>query len=171
MGSATVRGLSRVVESHCMRLSIGRRHFLASVALGITGTAGCGTILYPERRGQPAGRLDWGVVALDGVGLLLFFVPGVIAFAVDFATGSIYLPPTEDYQLSRAERPTRFKRIQLAGDARSRPAIAAAISAETGRAVPLDDGKYYTAELSNLDGFWPARDALAQKHEKPAARS
>ena len=27
--------------------------------------ASCGTILYPERRGQPAGRLDIGVVALD----------------------------------------------------------------------------------------------------------
>src|SRR5262245_7471890 len=53
----------------------------------------CGTVLYPERRGQPVGRLDIGVVALDGLGLLLFLVPGVIAFAVDFATGAIYLPP------------------------------------------------------------------------------
>jgi hypothetical protein len=34
---------------------------------------GCGTILYPE----PA----------DGV------VPGLVAFAVDFTTGAIYLPP------------------------------------------------------------------------------
>src|SRR5260370_41787144 len=56
-------------------------------------TASCGTLLYPERRGQPAGRLDIGVVALDGVGLLVFLVPGVIAFVVDFATGAIYLPP------------------------------------------------------------------------------
>src|SRR5689334_12007234 len=60
---------------------------------GAVFLASCGTILYPERRGQTAGRLDVGVVALDGIGLLLFLVPGVIAFAVDFATGTIYLPP------------------------------------------------------------------------------
>jgi hypothetical protein len=29
---------------------------------------------------------------LDGLGLLCFFVPGVVAFAVDFWTGAIYLP-------------------------------------------------------------------------------
>jgi hypothetical protein len=38
--------------------------------------------------------LDWSVVALDALGLILFFVPGVIAFVVDFATGAIYLPPS-----------------------------------------------------------------------------
>ena len=48
--------------------------------------------MYPERRGQRTGTLDPGIVLLDGLGLLLFFVPGVIAFAVDFATGAIYLP-------------------------------------------------------------------------------
>src|SRR5690606_1945709 len=62
---------------------------LAGVAVA---QASCGTLLYPERRGQPRGQLDVGVVALDGVGVLLFLVPGVIAFAVDFATGAIYLP-------------------------------------------------------------------------------
>ncbi|MFP4533906.1 MAG: hypothetical protein ACLFNS_14620 [Desulfobacterales bacterium] len=33
-----------------------------------------------------------GVAVLDGVGLLLFLVPGIIAFAVDFSSGCIYLP-------------------------------------------------------------------------------
>src|SRR6516165_5877668 len=64
-------------------LTVGGAVFLAS----------CGTVLYPERRGQPTGRLDVGVVALDGIGLLVFLVPGIIAFAVDFSTGAIYLPP------------------------------------------------------------------------------
>lgn len=52
----------------------------------------CGTILYPERKGQNAGQLDTAIVALDAIGLLFFLVPGVIAFAVDFNNGSIYLP-------------------------------------------------------------------------------
>jgi hypothetical protein len=62
------------------------------VVLFLLQMAGCGTILYPERRGQKAGRVDAGVAILDGLGLLVFIIPGVIAFAVDFTTGAIYLP-------------------------------------------------------------------------------
>jgi len=54
--------------------------------------AGCGTLFYPERRGQRGGMIDPGVAVLDGVGLLLFIIPGIVAFAVDFGTGTIYLP-------------------------------------------------------------------------------
>lgn len=58
----------------------------------ILQTTACGTVLYPERKGQTGGQLDPAVVALDAIGLLFFFVPGVIAFAVDFSNGTIYLP-------------------------------------------------------------------------------
>jgi hypothetical protein len=54
--------------------------------------AACGTIMHPERKGQAAGQLDTSIVALNAVGLLFFLVPGVIAFAVDFNNGAIYLP-------------------------------------------------------------------------------
>lgn len=69
----------------------------------------CGTILYPERKGQTSGRLDVGVVLLNSVGLLLYFIPGVIAFAVDFSNGTIYLPggsatTLDDDQLERLAR-------------------------------------------------------------------
>ena len=52
----------------------------------------CGTIMYPERNGQKPGQIDPLVAVLDGVGLLFFVLPGVIAFAVDFNNHSIYLP-------------------------------------------------------------------------------
>ena len=52
----------------------------------------CGTLLYPERRGQTSGRIDPGVAVMDGVLLVFFIVPGVLAYAVDFSTGAIYLP-------------------------------------------------------------------------------
>lgn len=55
--------------------------------------AGCGTLMYPERRGQTQGQIDPGIAILDALGLLLFIIPGVVAFAVDFTTGAIYLPP------------------------------------------------------------------------------
>jgi len=54
--------------------------------------SGCGTLLYPERRGQHSGRLDIGIMILDGVGLIFFIIPGLIAYGVDFTTGAIYLP-------------------------------------------------------------------------------
>ncbi len=62
---------------------------------------GCGTILYPERRGQSSTeKLDADIVILDGIGLFFFLVPGVIAFAVDFATGAIYLPRGQKRKVS-----------------------------------------------------------------------
>tara|TARA_R110000764_G_scaffold210795_1_gene296812 strand:- start:1195 stop:1665 length:471 start_codon:yes stop_codon:yes gene_type:complete len=63
-----------------------------AAALLITQVTACGTLLYPERRGQTNGQIDIGVAALDAIGLLFFFVPGVVAFGVDFITGAIYLP-------------------------------------------------------------------------------
>jgi hypothetical protein len=64
---------------------------IAAVLL-VTQVTACGTLLYPERRGQTNGQIDVGVAALDAIGLLFFFVPGVVAFGVDFITGAIYLP-------------------------------------------------------------------------------
>jgi hypothetical protein len=55
--------------------------------------AGCGTLLFPERQGKShSDRLDPNVLILDGLGLLVFIVPGLVAFLVDFSTGAIYLP-------------------------------------------------------------------------------
>lgn len=65
---------------------------LAAAIILLFQVMGCGTLIYPERRGQTGGRIDAGVAILDGVGLLLFVIPGIIAFGVDFATGAIYLP-------------------------------------------------------------------------------
>ncbi len=70
-----------------------RRHLLAAVTAA--PLASCGTILHPERKGQVDGRIDPSIAILNGIGLLLFLVPGVIAFAVDFSNGTIYLPGTQ----------------------------------------------------------------------------
>ena len=67
---------------------------LAVVALGsyIVAASGCGVLLYPERQGQSGGRIDPVVAILDGIGLLLYLIPGLVAFAIDFHQGTIYLP-------------------------------------------------------------------------------
>ncbi|MBN2419967.1 MAG: hypothetical protein JXL81_11320 [Deltaproteobacteria bacterium] len=61
----------------------------------IMSCASCGYFLYPERRGQTKGEIDLPVLVLDCVGLLFFIVPGVVALAVDFSSGTIYLPDSQ----------------------------------------------------------------------------
>lgn len=145
-------------------LLVRRRQFVAGALAGTISLAtGCGTILYPERRGQPSGQLDWGVVLLDGVGLILFFVPGLIAFAVDFATGAIYLPPREEYQLSSEKRPA-LRQVAIDTQRLSPAEIAKVVNAETGAAITLEDGTYVATKLGELDGFWAEHDRLAAVH-------
>lgn len=148
-----------------MRPPLGRRQFLAGTALAaLSSAAGCGTILYPERRGQTSGQLDWGIVMLDGIGLLLFFIPGVIAFAVDFATGTIYLPSEPQHFPPAGPQPTALKRIQVDSTPLTRESIAQAVTAETGEPVALAEGEYLSAELEHLEDFWPTRDRLAGEY-------
>jgi hypothetical protein len=54
--------------------------------------AACGTLLYPERRGQKQGEIDVKVAVFDAIGLLFFIIPGLVAYIIDFETGAIYLP-------------------------------------------------------------------------------
>lgn len=63
----------------------------------------CGTILHPERKGQKSGQIDPAIALFNGIGLLFFFLPGVIAFAVDFSNGTIYLPGGRQSSLSAEE--------------------------------------------------------------------
>ncbi len=127
--------------------------------------ASCGTLLYPERRGQPAGRLDVGVVALDGVGLLLFLVPGVVAFAVDFATGAIYLPPG----CASLAPPSAQGLCQVRIDPRDLTPrrIEEAVRQQTGKAVSLRPGAYRATPLQGLDDFTPQAVAELGVGSKP----
>ena len=86
-----------------MLASIKRKSTLAiALTLSLTLTA-CGTILYPERKGQVNGQIDPAIAVMDGIGLLFFLVPGVIAFAVDFSNGTIYLPHGKRSHLTTSE--------------------------------------------------------------------
>eukprot|EP00659_Diplonema_papillatum_P004586 gene4586-7083_t len=60
----------------------------------------CGSIFYPDRRGQIDGKIDPAIAVLDAVGLLFYVIPGLIAFGVDFATGAIYFEPGKTAQVA-----------------------------------------------------------------------
>lgn len=112
-------------------------------------SAGCGTILYPERKGQPAGQLDPKVVALDAVGLLLFFIPGVIAFAVDFNNGTIYLPPGS--HASTKSDKSGWAPVRMSSKSPTADAIELAVLQKTGKFVYLKPGHYRATQLQSLD--------------------
>lgn len=158
---------------------MSRRVLLLSAvsATAAVYSAGCGTVLHPERRGQPAGDLDWKIVALNGLGLLLFFVPGVIAFAVDFNNGSIYLPPNHYGATNSTSRPPaataetslqeqssrqeKLVEVRIPPEKLSREQIETVVSAHTGQPVELAPGRFTTSELPSIDGFWTTHDSLA----------
>lgn len=104
---------------------------------------GCGTILYPERKGQKAGRIDMGVALLDGLGLLFFLIPGVIAFAVDFNNGTIYLPGTARSSLDLKS----IKQVKFDPKRSSMVSIEEVIKEQTGRTVKLDQADVRIARL------------------------
>jgi hypothetical protein len=139
---------------------LSRRNWLWWLA-GAVGIPGCGTIFYPERRGQPAGRLDWMIVALDGVGLLFFFVPGVIAFAVDFMTGAIYLPQEGYGEGATVGRERRLVSRRLPSGAASIAAVEQSVSDHLQRPFQLTPGTYETCELEEIDDFWSRHDEFA----------
>lgn len=94
----------------------------------------CGTLFYPDRRGQLEGRIDPAVAAMNAIGILFYVVPGLIAFAVDFATGAIYLPSEQ------ASIDPEHLRDAIGADGQVDPLrLKAIIARELGRDLPLDN--------------------------------
>jgi hypothetical protein len=114
---------------------------------------GCGTLLHPERQGQPhSGRIDPSIVLLDGLGLLLFFVPGVIAFAVDFATGAIYLPP--DYYghvHAGGFDASKCEVIHVPPEELTQEKLETILTEHTGHSVKLEPGSYNVRPLDGTE--------------------
>jgi len=119
---------------------------------------GCGTILHPERKGQPAGRIDPAIAILDGLGLLLFIIPGVIAFAVDFSNGTIYLPPDEANASgdatagpAQATDPATRRVVRVDPDTLDRDKLAAIIKEHTGHDVTLTEADMQVLRQRDAD--------------------
>lgn len=115
-----------------------------------TQLAACGTLFYPDRRGQIDGRIDPAIAVLNAVGLLLYVIPGLIAFGIDFATGAIYLP---DNKYSMA--PEKLREAIGADGEVDLTRLKAIIEQETGRSLPLDDPRLLQqdADATQLAAF------------------
>ena len=99
-----------------------------------TQLTACGTLFYPDRRGQIEGRIDPAIAVLNAVGLLFYVIPGLIAFGIDFATGAIYLPNNQ-YSLA----PEKLQDAIGADGRVDNLKLKAILQRELGRDLPLDD--------------------------------
>lgn len=107
---------------------------LVLASLVLPQLSGCGSIFYPDRRGQIDGRIDPLIAGLDAVGLLFYIVPGVVALGVDFTTGAIYYPNSR-YSVAP-------ERLQEAKDAQGRidpQRLQSILREETGQVAALNN--------------------------------
>lgn len=170
--------------------STTRRRWLFSSLTGtlaagtMAAAGGCGSILFPERVGQPrSGPIDWRVVALDGVGLVFFFVPGVVAFAIDFYNGTLFLPshsvagiPTDlptggapsAHQSLQNPTTESLESVALPPGPERREKVEEIITARVGQPVLLEPGSYQTQPLDHIEEFWSALRATAGLPVQPA---
>lgn len=129
------------------------------------------------------------MVALNGLGLILFFIPGVIAFVVDFHTGAIYLPARpmamkpalndgetfaatdhpEDTEaviaaISNADDSDKriaLKKIAVSTEALNLATIEQTVAEHVGKPVLLSEASSRVTELETLDDF----GRVTQLHE------
>jgi len=125
-------------------MSIDLRRGLTGLVLAasVTALVGCGTVFHPERKGQVSGRIDPVVAIANGVGLLFFIVPGVIAYAVDFSNGTIYLP--SGHTSAGVDALKLEENMDVAS-------LEKLLSDKSGKPVRLDDELLRVEEVASLD--------------------
>lgn len=105
------------------------------VATLLTQLSACGTLFFPDRRGQIEGRIDPVVAGLNAIGILFYVIPGLIAFGIDFASGAIYLPGGLTSQVD----PQDLQNVVDADGKIDTAKLKALIEMQTGHSLPLDD--------------------------------
>lgn len=105
------------------------------IAALLTQLTACGTLFYPDRRGQIEGKVDPVIVALNAIGILFYVIPGLIAFGIDFATGAIYLPGGSTAQIA----PDTLRQAIDADGKVNNVRLQAILERELGQHLPLND--------------------------------
>ncbi|KEY85769.1 MULTISPECIES: hypothetical protein [Pseudomonas] len=101
----------------------------------LTQLTACGTLFYPDRRGQIDGKIDPVVAAMDAIGILFYVIPGLIAFGIDFATGAIYYPGGRTAQVA----PEKLREALSPDGKVDNLKLQAILESELGQRLPLND--------------------------------
>jgi len=126
------------------------------VAALLSQLIACGSIFFPDRRGQIDGKIDPMIAVLDAVGLLFYVIPGLIAFGVDFATGAIYFPPGKTAHIA----PEKLHEAIGEDGKVDNTKLQAILESELGRSFPLNDPRLIqhkgSAQQLAMYGLQPA---------------
>ena len=126
------------------------------VAALLSPLTACGSIFFPDRRGQIDGKIDPMIAVLDAVGLLFYVIPGLIAFGVDFATGAIYFPPGKTAHIA----PEKLHEAIGEDGKVDNTKLQAILESELGRSFPLNDPRLIqhkgSAQQLAMYGLQPA---------------
>ena len=126
------------------------------VAALLSQLTACGSIFFPDRRGQIDGKIDPMIAVLDAVGLLFYVIPGLIAFGVDFATGAIYFPPGKTAHIA----PEKLREAIGEDGKVDNTKLQAILESELGRSFPLNDPRLIqhkgSAQQLAMYGLQPA---------------
>lgn len=131
-----------------MLKKLGKTFYVLICAALVFQLVGCGTIMYPERKGQKTGKIDAGIAVLDGIGLFFFLIPGVIAYAVDFNNGTIYLPGTSRSSL---EIKKNIREVKFNPKNSSMASIEIIVKKETGYDVKQYQGNMTVYQLKSSE--------------------
>ena len=150
-----------------MRKQSSRREFLiATITLTSAASIGCGTVLHPERVGQKGGKIDWRVAAMDGAGLLLFLVPGIVAFAVDFYNGTIYLPDSYAANDNVHRGDDQLVEFSIPKPQLNQNKIESVVSGHVGRDIQLTKGSYRSERLAHIGQFWDSVERIGGRQNR-----
>ena len=127
-----------------IRKALTRMIAVSLSAAMVLQLSACGTIFYPERKGTKSGEIDPVVAVADAIGLLFFFIPGVIAFAVDFNNGTIYKSGKKHSSLT----PEELKSVSVNGKV-DKKALSVLMSKKLGLAVNLDSSSLQMKKFSS----------------------
>lgn len=85
-------------------ISIIRKFFLSILFISFLLLSSCGTLIKFKQINKPvSNKIDYSIVGLDSIGLVLFVIPGVAAFSIDYLTGTIFLPADGTIQTSNLD--------------------------------------------------------------------
>jgi len=108
----------------------------------------CGTVFYPERKGAKSGSIDPVVAVADAIGLLFFFIPGVIAFAVDFNNGTIYTSHGRHASLTQDE----LKSVTIKGKV-DKQALSVLVTKKLSLAINVDVNQLQVKRFASEDAL------------------
>lgn len=142
------------------------KRFLTAILLSIylSSSTGCGLLLHPERQGQKQGKIDVKIAILDGIGLLFYVVPGLVAFGIDFYQGTIYLPNSSFSSLEDLEN---SETIQL-DEGVTEEEVEEIIRQHTGVTIDLSSDELQAFNLEQLQSFQAAQIAHNQLLQQTA---